>query len=52
MNSKKILKPRNLVAKDLLSPKYRLRVAKSQKHYNRKLQKQSFAKEFYAYEGR
>lgn len=30
------LKPRNLVAKDLRTPKYRMRVAVSKKIYNRK----------------
>lgn len=29
-------KPRNLVAKDLRTPKYRMRVAVSKKRYNRK----------------
>ena len=32
-----IAKPRNLVAKDLRTPKYRMRVATSKKVYNRKV---------------
>lgn len=32
-------KPRNLVAKDLLTPKYRLRVVQSKKAYNRQSEK-------------
>lgn len=35
-NLQKVTKPRNLVAKDLRSPKYRMRVAQSEKTYNRK----------------
>jgi hypothetical protein len=34
--NRNILKPRNLVAKDLRTPKYRMRVAVSKKRYNRK----------------
>lgn len=41
-------KPRNLIAKDLLTPKYRMRVAQSKKRYNRQLQKSLIAKELYA----
>jgi hypothetical protein len=41
-------KPRNLIAKDLRTPKYRQRVVQSAKRYNRKNEKQSFAKELYA----
>ena len=32
-------KPRNLIAKDLRTPKYRLRVAESEKIYNRQSEK-------------
>ena len=32
-----VLKPRNLVAKDLRTPKYRMRVAASKKAYNRQI---------------
>ena len=32
-----IAKPRNLVAKDLRTPKYRMKVATSKKVYNRKV---------------
>jgi hypothetical protein len=35
-NSIKTIKPRNLIAKDLRSPKYRMRVVKSERPYNRK----------------
>lgn len=35
-NIQKIMKPKNLVAKDLRSPKYRMRVVQSEKTYNRK----------------
>ena len=35
----KDVKPRNLVAKDLLTPKYRMRVVKSKKAYNRQSEK-------------
>lgn len=40
-----IRKPRNLVARDLLSPKYRMRVAASKKRYDRNSSKQSVRKE-------
>lgn len=43
-----IKKPRNLVAKDLLTPKYRLRVVKNKKKYSRQLDKSSMRKEVYA----
>jgi hypothetical protein len=43
-----IKKPRNLIAKDLRTPKYRQRVVESRKRYNRKVDKQSFTKELYA----
>jgi hypothetical protein len=46
------LKPRNLIAKDLRTPKYRQRVVRGVKQYNRKNEKISFAKELYAYEKR
>ena len=32
-------KPRDLIAKDLLTPKYRMRVVKSKKAYNRQSEK-------------
>ena len=35
-SNRNIFKPRNLVAKDLRTPKYRMRVAVSKKRYNRK----------------
>ncbi len=41
-------KRRNFVAKDLLTPKYRMRVAQSKKRYNRQLQKSLTTKELYA----
>jgi hypothetical protein len=41
----KSLKPRNLIAKDLRSPKYRIRVVNSKKSYNRKNEKQQLMKE-------
>ena len=34
-----VSKPRNLIAKDLLTPKYRQRVVKSKKAYNRQSEK-------------
>ena len=34
-----VSKPRNLIAKDLLTPKYRMRVTKSKKSYNRQSEK-------------
>jgi hypothetical protein len=40
-------KPSNFVAKDLLSPKYKMRVAVSKKKYNRQQQKSSLQKEVY-----
>lgn len=40
------IKPRNLVAKDLLTPKYRMRVAKSKKAYNRQSEKLMTRKDF------
>jgi hypothetical protein len=49
-SSKTNIKPRNLIAKDLRSPKYRMRVAACKKGYNRKSDKQSVYKEIsYAY---
>lgn len=39
-------KPRNLVAKDLRTPKYRMRVALSKKIYNRKRIKDGYSKGF------
>jgi len=49
MNSIKISnnKPRNFVAKDLLSAKYRMRVAQNKKKYDRLRDKSSLRKEFY-----
>lgn len=45
------LKPRNLIAKDLRSPKYRMRVAICKKRYNRNDQKTNIKKELaYGYE--
>ena len=41
-------KPKNFVAKDLRSSKYRLRVAKSKKVFDRAAQKSMLRKEFYA----
>jgi hypothetical protein len=41
------LKPRNLVAKDLRTPKYRQRVELSEKVYSRPKNKQHFKKELY-----
>jgi hypothetical protein len=41
-------KPRNLIAKDLRTPKYRLRVVSSKKEYNRQAEKALFKKEVYA----
>jgi hypothetical protein len=40
-----VAKPRNLVAKDLRSPKYRMRVAKTAKQYSRKGLKTVIVKE-------
>lgn len=34
-----LLKPRDLIAKDLLTPKYRMRVVNSKKAYNRQSEK-------------
>ena len=42
---KKNTKPRNFLIKDLMSPKYRLRVASSVKLYDRKANKQILKKE-------
>jgi len=49
MNSIKIKcsKPRNFVARDLLSVKYRMRVAQNKKKYDRTRDKSSLRKEFY-----
>lgn len=41
-------KPRNLIAKDLFSPKYRIRIAVSKKRYDRNAEKASLRKEEYA----
>jgi hypothetical protein len=40
-----ILKPRDFIAKDLRTSKYRMRVAVSKKSYNRQSDKQSIKKE-------
>jgi hypothetical protein len=41
------IKPRNSVAKDLRTPKYRMRVANSKKLYNRNLEKkQAYENQF------
>jgi hypothetical protein len=42
-----IRKPRNFVAKDLLSAKYKMRVVISKKKYKRQQQKSSLQKEMY-----
>lgn len=39
------LKPRNYVAKDLFSPKYKLRTVSSKKSYNRNLEKHRLRKD-------
>jgi hypothetical protein len=39
------MKPRNLVAKDLRTPKYRMRVVALAKAYNRKKEKMNLIKE-------
>ena len=39
------LKPRNLVAKDLRTPKYRMRVVESTKIYNRQCEKKAVKQE-------
>jgi len=41
------LKPRNLVAKDLRTPKYRQRVELSEKVYSRPKNKQNYQKELH-----
>ena len=42
---KKICKPRNYLITDLMSSKYRMRVAISKKEYNRQVEKQQYKKE-------
>jgi hypothetical protein len=44
-NLQKITKPRNLIAKDLRTPKYRMRVVQSEKSYNRKTENLALRKE-------
>ena len=44
-NLQKTTKPRNLIAKDLRSPKYRMRVVQSEKTYNRKMENLAIRKE-------
>lgn len=41
----KKMKPRNLIAKDLRTPKYRMRIVQSDKIYSRKKEKQTIQKE-------
>ena len=43
----KIKKPRNMIAKDLYSPKYRIRIAVSKKQYDRNAEKAVLRKESY-----
>lgn len=40
-------KPRNFVAKDLLTAKYKMRVVNNKKKYNRQQQKSCLQKEMY-----
>ena len=42
-----MLKPRNLVAKDLRTPKYRMRVVSLAKAYNRKKEQAKLKKELH-----
>jgi hypothetical protein len=42
------MKPRNLIAKDLFTPKYRMRVVKNKKKINRQKDKILLRKELYA----
>ena len=42
------MKPRNLIAKDLFTPKYRMRVVKNKKKMNRQNDKILLRKELYA----
>ncbi len=44
-NLQKITKPRNLIAKDLRTPKYRMRVVQSEKSYDRKTETIAIRKE-------
>lgn len=44
-NLQKTIKLKNLVAKDLRSPKYRMRVVQSEKTYNRKTANLALRKE-------
>jgi len=44
-NLQKITKPRDLIAKDLRTPKYRMRVVQSEKSYNRKTENLALRKE-------
>ena len=51
MNNLKLPKPRNFVAKDLRSPKYRMRVVSSKKTFERNNLKDTTRKEIaYEYE--
>lgn len=45
-------KPRNLVAKDLRTPKYRMRVANSKVQFNRNHDKKVVRKEMFYYGGK
>lgn len=47
MKKLKTLKPRNFIAKDLLTPKYHMRIVESKKKYNRKIEKSLIVKELY-----
>ena len=42
------MKPRNLIAKDLFTPKYRMRVVENKKKVNRQKNKILLRKELYA----
>ena len=44
-NLQKTIKPRNLIARDLRTPKYRMRVVQSEKTYNRKTENLALRKE-------
>lgn len=41
----KNIKPRDLIAKDLRTPKYHMRIANTKKSYNRQVEKQSYKRE-------
>lgn len=48
MADAKVKKPRNLIAKDLFTPKYKMRVVVSKKMYNRQLEKRITRENLYA----